>query len=194
MKMKKILAALLLVASASAFGQQKWTVDPSHSGVRFTVMHIMVSEVEGRFTKFNGTIDAPWPNFVNAKISFTVDVNSINTDDDIRNEHLKSDDFFNAGKYPNMTFTSTSFRKVKDNKYALEGNLTIRDVTKKVKFDVTYLGKAKSQRGTVAGFKATAIIDRLAYGLKWNALADAGGSIVGKDVTISLNLEFVETK
>lgn len=192
--MKKILAALLLVASASAFGQQKWTVDPSHSGVRFTVMHIMVSEVEGRFTKFNGTINAPWPDFANAKINFTVDVNSINTDDDIRNEHLKSDDFFNAGKYPNMTFTSTSFRKVKGNRYALEGNLTIRDVTKKVKFDVTYLGKAKSQRGTVAGFKATAVIDRLAYGLKWNTLTEAGGTIVGKNVTIILNLEFVETK
>lgn len=192
--MKNILAALLLVASTSAFGQQKWAVDPAHSGVKFSVTHMMVSEVDGRFTKFNGTINSASPDFINAKISFTVDVNSINTDNEMRDKHLKSDDFFNAEKFPNMTFTSTSFKRVKGNKYILEGNLTIRDVTKKAKFSVTYLGKAKSQQGTIAAFKATTVIDRIAFGLKWNTLTEAGGSMVGKNVTINLNLEFGEAK
>ena len=192
--MKNILAALLLVASTSAFGQQKWAVDPAHSGVKFSVTHMMVSEVDGRFTKFNGTIDSASPDFINAKINFTVDVSSINTDNETRDKHLKSDDFFNAEKFPSMTFTSTSFKRVKGNKYILEGNLTIRDVTKKVKFSTTFLGKVKSKQGMLAAFKATAVIDRLAFGLKWNALTEAGGAMVGKDVTIDLNLEFDETK
>jgi Uncharacterized conserved protein len=192
--MKNILAALLLVASASAFGQQKWTVDPAHSGVKFTVTHMMVSEVEGRFTKFNGTIDSPSPDFINAKINFTVDVNSLNTDNETRDKHLKSDDFFNAEKFPNMTFTSTSFKRVNGNKYILEGNLTIRDITKKVKFNVTYLGKTKSKQGSLAAFKATTVIDRFTYGLKWNALTEAGGAMVGKDVTINITLELDEAK
>jgi polyisoprenoid-binding protein YceI len=192
--MKNLAAALLLLASASAFGQQKWAVDPSHSGVKFSVTHMMVSEVDGRFTKFNGTIDSASPDFVNAKISFTVDVNSISTDNEMRDKHLKSDDFFNAEKFPSMTFTSTSFKRVKGNKYILEGNLTIRDVTKKVRFSTTLMGKAKSKQGMLAAFKATAVIDRLAFGLKWNALTEAGGAMVGKDVTINLNLEFGEAK
>ncbi len=192
--MKSLLTALLVVASVATFGQQKWTVDPSHSGVNFTVTHMMISEVDGRFTKFDGNIDSKIGDFNNAKVNFTVDVNSINTDNEMRDKHLKSDDFFNAEKYPSMTFTSTSFKNIKGNKYVLEGNLTLRDVTKKVKFNVTYLGTAKSQHGALAGFKATTVIDRLAYGLKWNVLTEAGGTMVGKDITINLNMEFHEAK
>jgi polyisoprenoid-binding protein YceI len=188
--MKKLLAVLFAAVSLTAFGQQTWVIDQAHSGVKFSVTHMMVSETDGRFTKFDGSIVSATPDFVNAKVSFTVDVNSINTDNEMRDKHLKSDDFFNAEKYPNMSFTSTSFRKVKGNKYVLEGNLTIRDVTKKVKFDVTYLGTNKTAKGAIAGFKASTTIDRIAFGLKWNALTEAGGAMVGKDVSISLSLEF----
>ena len=113
----------------------------------------------------------------------------------MRDTHLKSDDFFNAEKYPKMTFKSISFKKVSGNKYALTGNLTLRDVTKNVTFDVTYGGTAKDGYGnTKAGFKASTIINRFDYGLKWNALTEAGGMTVGSDVTIALRLEFAQAK
>lgn len=188
--MKKMLTFLMLLASTTLFAQQKWSVDQAHSTVGFTVAHLVVSEVEGRFTKFEGTIESTTPDFTNAKVNFVVDVNSINTDNEMRDKHLKGDDFFNAEKFPQMSFTSTSFKKVKGNQYILEGNLTIKDVTKKVKFAVTYNGSVKSAKGSVAGFKASTTIDRTAYNLKWNKLTEAGGAMVGKDVTINLKLEF----
>lgn len=172
-----------------------WKVDVAHTSLKFTVRHLTVSEVEGRFKVFNGTIAAPTSDFNNAKINFEVDVNSINTEDEGRDKHLKSEDFFNAEKYPKMTFTSTSFRKTSGNNYILEGNLTIRDVTKKVTFSVVYGGTVKDPWGNVkAGFKATGKISRKAYGLKWNALTEAGGAVVGDDVNMVLNLEFAMQK
>ena len=118
-----------MMAATGVNAQSKWNVDASHSNVKFSVSHLVVSEVEGSFRVFDGTIDAPSDDFNNATINFTVDVASINTDNEKRDEHLKSDDFFNAAKYPKMTFKSTSFKKGKGNNYVLEGNLTIRDVT-----------------------------------------------------------------
>ncbi|HOK98475.1 MAG TPA: YceI family protein, partial [Bacteroidales bacterium] len=115
----------------------------------------------------------------------------INTDNEMRDNHLKGDDFFNAAKFPKMTFKSKSFKKVSGNKYELVGDLTIRDVTKTVKFDVTYGGTAKDPYGNIkAGFKASAVINRFDYGLKWNALTEAGGAVVGNEVNVSLKLEF----
>ncbi len=173
----------------------KWASDASHSSIKFTVAHLMVSEVEGRFKTFSGNIETSSPDFNNAKISYTSDVNSITTEDETRDKHLKSDDFFNAEKYPNMTFVSTSFKKVKNNIYSLEGNLTIRDVTKSVKFAVLYGGTVVDPWGnTKAGFKATAKISRKAYNLKWNKITEAGGAVVGDDVNIILNLEFGKQK
>lgn len=173
----------------------KWSSDPSHSSIKFTVAHLMVSEVEGRFKTFSGNIETSSPDFNNAKISYTADVNTITTEDETRDKHLKSDDFFNAEKFPNMTFVSTSFKKVKNNIYSLEGNLTIRDVTKNVKFAVLYGGTVVDPWGnTKAGFKATAKVSRKAYNLKWNKMTEAGGAVVGDDVNIILNLEFGKQK
>jgi polyisoprenoid-binding protein YceI len=180
---------------ATATQASDWKVDAVHSAVKFTVTHLTVSEVEGKFKVFNGSIAAPSGDFNNAKINFTVDVNSVNTDDENRDKHLKSDDFFNAEKYPAMSFASTSFKKMKGNIYYLEGNLTIRDVTKKVKFAVLYGGTVKDPWGNIkAGFKATSKISRKDYGLKWNKLTEAGGAVVGDEVSIALNLEFAEQK
>ena len=194
--MKKILIAALLLASQTAlFAQTKWNVDPVHSSVKFTVTHLVISEVEGNFKNFSGTMVNTQPDFSDAKIDFNIDVNSVNTDNDMRDKHLKSDDFFNTEKYPNMMFKSTSMKKLADNKYALYGNLTIRDVTKPAKFDVTYGGTAKDGYGnTKVGFKATTVINRFDYGLKWNTAMEAGGATVGKDVTINLRLEFAQAK
>lgn len=173
----------------------KWGLDKSHSGVKFSVQHLVISEVEGTFKVFDGAINSPAADFNNAQISFSVDVNSINTDEPKRDEHLKSDDFFNAEKFPQMKFNSTSFKKVSGNKYALEGNLTIRDVTKKVKFAVVYGGTIKDPWGNIkAGFKATGKINRKEYGLKWGALTEAGGAVVGDDVNMVINVEFAQQK
>jgi polyisoprenoid-binding protein YceI len=184
-----MLAGLLSIGQS--YSQDKWVVDKSHSNVKFSVTHLVISEVEGNFKSFNGSITGSKPDFSDAQIDFTVDVASINTDNEMRDNHLKSDDFFNAEKFPVMTFKSTSFKKSGDKKYTLNGDLTIRDVTKKVKFDVTYFGQTKDGRGTMkAGFKASTTINRLDYNLKWNKMTEAGGAVVSSDVTIMLNLEF----
>ena len=192
---KLILAALIAISSTSLFSQTKWNVDGTHSNVRFTVPHLVISEVEGSFKKFDGNMVSSKADFTDAVINFNIDVNSINTDNEMRDKHLKSDDFFNAAQYPTMRFKSTSFKKISGNKYVLSGNLTIRSVTRPVKFSVTYGGMAKDGYGNLkAGFKAAAVINRFDYGLKWNALTEAGGATVGKDITIDLKLEMAESK
>jgi len=194
-RMKQVFFAIFSLVTLVASAQTKWNVDASHSNVKFTVSHLVVSEVEGNFKVYNGSIVSPNADFQGATINFAVDVTSINTDNEGRDKHLKGDDFFNAEKYPQMTFKSVSFKKVKGNEYELIGDLTIRDVTKRVKFKVTYGGTVKDPWGnTKAGFKAVTTIDRLAYGLKWNTLTEAGGAVVGKDVEIRLNLEFGQAK
>lgn len=192
---KTFLLALALVVNTALFAQTKWGVDAVHSSVKFSVEHLVISEVEGQFKKFDGGISSKTPDFSNAEINFTVDVNSIDTDNEMRDKHLKSPDFFDAEKYPNMSFKSTSFKKVSGNKYLLTGNLSLRGVTKPVKFNVTYGGIAKDGYGnTKAGFKASTVINRFDYGLKWNSVTEAGGATVGKDITIDLKLQFAQQK
>ena len=167
-----------------------WTVDKAHTNVKFSVSHLVISDVDGTFKSFDGNMDASKPDFSDAKINFTVEVASINTDNDQRDNHLKSDDFLNAAKYPQMKFVSTSFTPQGDNKYKLVGNLTIRDITKPVTFDVKYGGTASAFGGTHAGFKATTKIDRFDYNLKWSKATEAGGLVAGKDVEITINVDF----
>lgn len=172
-----------------------WNVDNSHSNVKFTVTHLLVSEVDGSFRTYNGSIETTKADFDGATINFSVDVNSVNTDNEKRDKHLKADDFFNAEKYPQMTFKGTSFKKISDKKYILEGDLTIRDVTKKVKFEVSYGGTTKDPYGnTKAGFKATTKISRKEFKLMWSAMTEAGGAVVGDEVEVKLNLEFAQKK
>jgi len=194
-KIKLLIAAAILLVTGANAQTTKWNNDPTHSSIKFTVSHLTVSEVEGRFKSFSGTIESPTADFNNAQVAFSAEVPSITTDDDTRDKHLKSDDFFNAEKYPKMTFKSTSFKKVKNNIYSLEGDLTIRDVTKKVKFVVLYGGIMVDPWGnTKAGFKATGKVSRKEYGLKWNTLTEAGGAVVGDEVNIILNMEFAKQK
>lgn len=190
--MKKVFLFLVAVSiSVASFAQTKWTVDPMHSFVNFSVKHSGISFVDGSFKKFDGSFVSAKEDLTDAKVNFTVDVNSISTSVEMRDNHLKTDDFFNAEKYPTMTFESTTFKKIKGNTYALAGKLTIRDVTKNVVFAVTYGGTAKDQQGnTKAGFVATTNINRLDYNIKF----DPTGAGVGKDVTITLNLQFAQAK
>lgn len=178
-------------ANAVPFGTTatKWMLDKGHSNVKFSVTHMVVAETEGYFKIFDGSMENTKADYSDAKINFSVDVNSINTDNERRDNHLKGDDFFNAEKYPQMKFESTSFQPVGGNKYKLNGNLTIRDVTKPVTFDVTYGGELKTSRGSTIGFKAAGTINRFDYGLKWDRATETGGLVVGKDVDIIVKLE-----
>ena len=188
-----MVIGMMIIGKTQA--QTKWNLDNSHTNVKFTVTHMVISEVDGAFKTFTGSMIASKPDFSDAQIDFSVDIASVNTDNEQRDKHLKSDDFFNAEKFPKMTFKSISMKKLSGNKYELVGDLTIRDVTKKVKFAVTYGGTAKDPWGnTKAGFKATSTINRLEYGLKWNSLMETGGAMVGPDVIISINAEFVQGK
>jgi polyisoprenoid-binding protein YceI len=191
--MKRIYAiAIVAVAALAGFtasAQTKWTVDKGHSNVKFSVTHMVVSEMEGTFKVFDGTMEHTKADFSDAKISFAIDVASVNTDNERRDGHLKSDDFFNAEKFPKMTFVSTSVKPLGSNKYELAGNLTIRDVTKPVVFQVTHGGVLNTSRGAKAGFKATTTINRFDYNLKWDRATETGGLVVSKDVTIQVNVE-----
>ena len=168
----------------------KWKLDKGHSSVRFNVTHMVVSETEGTFKSFDGTMEHTKPDYSDAKIAFTIDVNSVSTDNERRDNHLKSDDFFNAEKYPQMKFESTSFQPLGNNKFKLAGNLTIRDVTKPVVFDVTYGGTIKAGKGEKSGFKATTTINRFDYNLKWDRATEAGSLVVSKEVEITVKAEF----
>jgi polyisoprenoid-binding protein YceI len=186
--------AMLVFALNTSAQSTKWTVDKGHSNVKFTVTHMTVSEVEGSFKIFDGTVEHTKADFSDAKVNFTVDVNSVFTDNERRDGHLKGDDFFNAAQFPAMKFVSTSMKPLGNNKYQLSGNLTIRDVTKPVVFDVTYGGTVNTGRGRKSGFKAKTTINRFDYNLKWDRAVEAGGLVVAKDVDIQLNVELDEVK
>ena len=185
-----LITVLLAVSFTATNAQNKWSVDKAHSKVQFTVSHLVITDVTGQFKSFDASIESTKEDFSDAKINFSVDVNSIYTENDKRDGHLKSDDFFNAEKFPKMTFVGKSMKKVGKNKFKLTGDFTIRDVTKQVTLDVVYNGTIKDPWGnTKAGFKVTGSLNRFDYNLKWNVLTEAGGAVVGKTVYLTVDLE-----
>lgn len=167
---------LFLVLSFSIQAQTTWKVDPSHSKLGFSVSHLTISEVDGEFTKFDGTLKSSKEDFSDAQISFSADVSSINTGNTSRDQHLNAEDFFYAEKHPKITFESTSFKKKGNGKYELKGKLTMRGVTKDVTFEVKHGGVIKDAYGnTRAGFSAKATVNRIQYGVAWNAKTEHGG-------------------
>jgi len=172
----------------------KWAIDKPHSNIKFSVTHLVISEVEGSFKDFDGTVEHTKPDFSDAKINFTIKVASIDTDNEKRNGHLKSTDFFDAEKFPEITFTSSSLKPLGSNKYELTGNLTMKGITKPVKFDVTYGGQMNIKDQVKAGFKAKTTINRFDYDLKWNAATETGGLVVSKEVDITINAELNQVK
>ncbi|MBK9637875.1 MAG: YceI family protein [Bacteroidetes bacterium] len=195
--MKRIFSILLLSSLGLGVNAQNivWNVDPTHTSVKFSVTHLMVSEVEGNFKTYSGKVESPSTDFNNGTVEFSIDVNSINTESTDRDKHLMGDEFFNAAKYPKITFKSTSFKKVAGNKYELIGDLTIRNITKKVTFDVKNNGLMKDPWGNMkAGFKATSKINRKDYDLKWSMVTEAGGMVVSDEVDITVNIELSQAK
>jgi polyisoprenoid-binding protein YceI len=197
--MKKIVSSIctMLLLAGAAKAQTFWGIDKSHSSVKFSVTHMMVSETDGNFKMYDGSVSSKTEkDFADATITFSVDVASVNTEDEKRDGHLKSEEFFNAEKFPKMTFKSTSMKKGKnENEFILIGDLTIRDVTKKVTLVAKFGGISKDPWGnTRAGFKITGSVNRTEYGLKWNAALETGGVAVSENVNIMCNVELVKQK
>lgn len=189
------LFAIAIMISSGIVAQTKWVVDKAHSHVKFSVAHMVVSEVEGSFKGFEGNFVSSKDNLSDAVINFSVDVASVNTDNTNRDNHLKSDDFFNAEKFPKMSFVGKSMKPLGGNKYQLTGDLTMRDITKTVEFDVTYGGKIQTdQGGYKSGFKARTTIDRTQFGVNFTGNLKVGGVTVGNNVDIVVNLEMNQVK
>ncbi|TDU34327.1 polyisoprenoid-binding protein YceI [Gelidibacter sediminis] len=166
----------------------KWNIDTAHSEISFKVKHMMISTVTGHFTDFDATVETENEDFINADFSFTAKTASINTSNKDRDAHLKSDDFFNAEKYPEMTFKSKSF-----DGNTLVGDLTIRDVTKEIKLDVDFNGIAVDPYGqTKAGFEATGSLNRKDFNLTWSAVTEAGSIVVSDTVKLLIDLQFIK--
>lgn len=193
MKSIKSTLALLFLLLSSSFAQTEWAFDKSHSKIGFSITHMVISETEGSFSNFDGKVVSFGDSFENAILEFTVDINSINTDNEKRDNHLKSPDFFDSAKYPDMVFKSSSFKKVDDKNYKLLGQLTIKDVTKEIELDIVFNGIVDDPWGnTRAGFKLKGELNRFDYGLTWNNLLEMGGLVVGETVTISSNIELIK--
>lgn len=172
--------------------QTKWKIDESHSTIGFSVKHMMVSEVEGKFEKYEGNVVASKEDFSDAKVEMTIYVNSINTGNEKRDDHLKSEDFFDVSKYPTITFKSKKVEKIGNDSYKLIGDITIKGITKEIILDVKYNGKVKDPWGnTRAGFTLTGEINRLDFNLKWNMVLEGGGLTVGEKVKIKCPVEII---
>lgn len=167
-----------------------WKIDPVHSEVKFKVRHLVISTVTGQFGTFDATVEAEKPDFSDAKIRFEADVNSVSTKNDQRDGHLKSADFFDAANHPKMTFASKSVTKRNNDEYEIEGDLTIRGVTKPIKLTAAYNGTVKGFGGAeVAGFEIRGKVNRFEYGLQWNGLTEAGGVVVSDEVKLEIEAE-----
>jgi polyisoprenoid-binding protein YceI len=170
-----------------------YKIDPSHSEITFKVKHLVISTVSGNFSKFDATMESSKADFSDAVISFEADVDSISTNNEQRDAHLKSADFFHAEKFPKITFQSTAFEKQSDSDYSLKGDLTIFGVTKPVSLKAEHGGNVVDPWGqNKEGFEIEGKIKRSDFGLKWNALTEAGGAIVSDDVRLILNVEMVK--
>ncbi|HEV3324328.1 MAG TPA: YceI family protein [Puia sp.] len=172
----------------------KWILDPAHSEVEFKVKHMMISTVTGKFSKFDASVETEDENFTTAKVTFTIDVDSISTNNEQRDGHLKSVDFFDTANFPKITFVATKYENVdNDGSYELYGDLTIRGITQNEKFDAEFGGVIKDPWGnTRAGITISGKINRKQFGLTWSGATESGSLIVSEDVRIHAALEFVK--
>jgi len=184
-----LLATLLAVGLASSSQAESWKVDPAHTTVGFNVSHLFTS-VQGRFDRFEGTIDFDPANPAATVVRGTVEAASINTNNAKRDKHLRSGDFFDTEKYPKLQFESTKATITDGRSGTIAGNLTIHGVTRAVVLDVKFLGSGKDPWGNErAGFRAELTINRRDYGLNWNELLETGGVLVGDEVEIRIDVE-----
>lgn len=170
-----------------------WTIDPAHTEINFTVRHMMISNVRGRFEKFTGEVNFNEEEPEKSSVKVQIEAASIDTKEEKRNAHLRSADFFNADQFPYLTFESKRIEMIDKQRARIYGDLTIKDATKEVVLDTYYAGQSKSPGGTIsAGFTAQTSINRTDWGLTWNVALETGGLLVGEEVKIDIELEIVK--
>jgi polyisoprenoid-binding protein YceI len=185
-------AAVLAAALPSAAQTTEWKIDPAHSQATFQVRHLMVTNVRGDFGKMSGTVQWNGKDFTTVQAEATIDVASINTREQKRDDHLRSPDFFDAATHPSITFKSKRAEPTGPGAFKLIGDLTIRGVTKEVVLDVEATDIVKDPRGgSRVGAQATTTVNRQDFGVKWNRTLDTGGVVVGDDVKITIDLALV---
>ena len=183
----------LALASTSVFAADTYAVDPVHSNVAFTIRHL-VSKVTGKFDDFSGTVNVDPKKLPTSSVEFAIKVASIDTGNGDRDKHLKSGDFFDAEKYPEITFKSSSVKATGKDKYSVAGTLTMHGVSKQVVLPVEFGGFGKDMQGNEkAGFELSTKLDRKAYGINWNKAVD-NGTLLGDEVTVNINLETSKKK
>ena len=169
-----------------------WNIDAAHSGINFSIRHMVVSKVRGRFAQYTGAVHIDDDDLTRAVVEATINASSIDTGTPERDAHLRSPDFFDVEKFPDLRFRSQRIEKIDDERYRVVGDLTIRDVTREVALDVEYGGRAKDPWGNERiGFVARTSIDRKDFGLKWNQVLEAGGLLVSDRVDIELEVQAV---
>lgn len=188
--MKRIIFTIAVLFSLTSLSAQSWSLDKAHAKLGFSVTHLLISDVDGNFKNFDIKATSKQDDFMDATVEVTIDANSIDTDNENRDKHLKNADFFDVEKYPTITFKSTSLKKVEAKKYKLTGNLTMHGVTKPVELDVTFNGTTTHpySKKLVAGFKITGKIKRSDFGVG----SGTPNTVVGDEVTIVANAEMVK--
>ena len=174
---------------------QRWNIDPSHSGVSFSIRHMVISKVRGAFERWQGVVDFDEQDPAASKVSVTIDAASIDTREEKRDAHLRSADFFDVENHPALTFVSTAVEKLAGNEYRVTGDLTIKGVTRPVTLEAEYLGGGKDPWGNQRlGFLARTSINRKDFGLGWNQVLEAGGVLVGEKVEIELDVQAIKAE
>jgi polyisoprenoid-binding protein YceI len=171
----------------------KWIIDPAHSEVQFKVKHLVISTVTGSFNKFEGSAESSTDDFDGASINFSIDVDSVDTNQPHRDGHLKAPDFFDVAAFPHITFASTSFTKKSGSDYSLKGDLTIKGVTKPVELAVEFGGLGKDGQGNIkAGFEISGVINRKEFGMAFNAPTETGGLMLGEDIKLVISVQLAK--
>jgi polyisoprenoid-binding protein YceI len=187
-----LLTVFFFLLAGNAMPQSEtWKLDVAHSNIEFITSYMSLTDVKGEFHDFKGTVMAGEEDFTDAKIEVYIQAQSIDTDNEKRDEHLRTDDFLHAKEYSRIIFTSNSLKKVDGKDYKLKGQLTIRDVTRTEEFDVRYTGMVEAMGKTRAGFKLTGSIDRFDYNVDWNK-SIASGLIVSKEIRIDCDVTLVK--
>ncbi len=170
-----------------------WALDPTHSELQFKIKHLMISIVTGQFNQFSGTVETEEDDFTTAKVYFQAEVNSISTNNEQRDMHLKAGDFFDAAKYPKVVFEGERMEKTGEDEYKLHGTLTVKGVSKKLVLNVEFGGITQDPWGkTRTGFSVTGKINRQDYGMSFGAVSETGGLLLGDEVKINANVQFVK--
>lgn len=192
---KRILIAVTMILGLAGVARAEvFTIDKTHSNVGFSVKHLGISRVHGSFNDFSGTVTYDPADTAGWSCEAVIQMASVDTRDSSRDGHLKSSDFFDVEKHPTMTFKSTKVTPRGEGRFAVEGNLTLRGVTKQVSLDAEVLGTVESERGQRIGFSAKTRIDRMDYGVSWNNVLESGGLVVSHEVGIILEIEAAAKK